>query len=106
MEWLKEWAKPAVIIVAVGVFATCGNNALNQRFDSIDQRFGSIDQRFNSIDQRFNSIDQRFDSMDSRLQAIDKRTFEMNTRLSRIEGKLDITMNISDNETPPADIRK
>ena len=99
MEWLKEWAKPAVIIVAVGVFATCGNNALNQRFDSIDQRFGSIDQRFNSIDQRF-------DSMDSRLQAIDKRTFEMNTRLSRIEGKLDITMNISDNETPPADIRK
>ena len=92
MEWLKEWAKPAVIIVAIGIFATCGNNAINQRFDSIDQRFDSIDQRFVSIE--------------NRLQAIDERTFDMNTRLSRIEGKLDITINVPDNETPPADIRK
>ena len=99
MEWLKEWAKPAVVIVAIGVFATCGNNAINQRFDSINQRFGSINQRFDSINQRF-------DSIDNRLQAIDQRTFEMNTRLSRIEGKLDITINAPVNETPPAKIKK
>ena len=92
MEWLKEWAKPAVIIVAIGIFATCGNNSINQRFDSIDNRF--------------DSIDNRFDSIDNRLQVIDQRTFEMNTRLSRIEGKLDITVNVPDNETPPANIKK
>jgi len=78
VEWFKEWAKPAVIIVAIGVFATCGNNAINQRFDSIDNR----------------------------LQVIDERTFEMNTRLSRIEGKLDITVNVPNAETPPGDIKK
>lgn len=63
MEWVKEWAKPAVIIVAIGVVATCQN-------------------------QRFDSIDGRLDSMDNRLQVIELRTFNMNTRLSRIEGNL------------------
>ena len=105
MEWLKEWLKPVVVIAAMGIFATC----TNQRFDSIDRRFDSIDQRFNSIDQRFGSIDQRFDSIDHRfigiekqLQAIDQKTFEMNTRLSRVEENLDITDTVPINQSPPS----
>lgn len=74
MEWIKEWAKPAVIIVAIGLIANCQN--------------------------------QRFDAIDSRLQTIDDRTFEMNTRLSRIEGNLDIAVNLPNNETPTTDIEK
>lgn len=74
MEWFKEWAKPAVIIVAIGLIANCQN--------------------------------QRFDAIDSRLQTIDDRTFEMNTRLSRIEGSLDNTVNVPNNEIPSSDIEK
>ncbi|MYB61839.1 MAG: hypothetical protein F4X69_10725 [Gemmatimonadetes bacterium] len=67
MEWFKEWAKPAVVIVAIGLIANCQNH--------------------------------RFDAIDSRLKTIDDRTFEMNTRLSRIEGNLGITVNVPNNET-------
>lgn len=74
MEWFKEWAKPAVIIVAIGLIANCQN--------------------------------QRFDAIDSRLQTIDDRTFEMNTRLSRIEGNLDITVNVPNNEPLTTGIKK
>lgn len=74
MEWFKESAKPAVIIVAIGLIANCQN--------------------------------QRFDAIDSRLQTIDDRTFEMNTRLSRIEGSLDNTVNVPNNEIPSSDIEK
>ncbi|MDE0683991.1 MAG: hypothetical protein OXI63_13825 [Candidatus Poribacteria bacterium] len=74
MEWFKEWAKPAVVIVAIGLIANCQN--------------------------------QRFDTIDNQLKVIDERTFEMNTRLSRIEGKLDITVNVPNNESPPARIEK
>lgn len=100
MEWLKEWAKPAVIIVAIGIFATCGNNHLNQRFDRIDSRFDRMENR---IDSRFDRMENRIAGIDSRLQVIEERTFEMNTRLSRIEGKLDISDSLSVNELPPED---
>lgn len=78
MEWLREWAKPAVVIVAIGVFATYANNNINRCFDS----------------------------MDNRLQAVEKTIFEMNTRLSRIEGKLDIAVTAPGNESSPADLKK
>lgn len=81
VEWFKEWAKPAVVIVAIGFIANCQN-------------------------QRFDSIETQLDGLDNRLQVIDERTFEMNTRLSRIEGKLDITVNVPNNESPPARIEK
>lgn len=74
MEWFKEWAKPAVVIVAIGLIANCQN--------------------------------QRFDAIDSRLQTIDDRTFEMNTRLSRIEGNLDVAVNVPNNESPTTAIEK
>lgn len=74
MEWFKEWAKPAVIIVAIGLIANCQN--------------------------------QRFDAIDSRLKTIDDRTFEMNTRLSRIEGNLDNAVNVPNNETLTTGIEK
>lgn len=84
MEWLKEWGKPAIVIVAIGFAATC----TNQRLDGIERRFNS-----------------RVDGIDQRLQVIDARTFEMNTRLSRIEGKLGVTAAASDDKTPSANAK-
>ena len=81
MESLKEWAKPAVVIVAIGLIVNCQN----QRFDSLDNRLQAID---------------------SRLQTIDERTFEMNTRLSRIEGKLGSTASAPNEEMSPSVIKE
>ena len=78
MEWLNEWLKPVAVIAAVGIFATCTNH-------------------------RFNRMEQRFIGIEKQLQVIDHRTFEMNTRLSRVEGKLDITNTVPNNQSPTAD---
>ncbi|MXY48800.1 MAG: hypothetical protein F4Y38_05795 [Gemmatimonadetes bacterium] len=80
MKWLKEWAKPVFVVSVIGVLANCAS------------------QRFDNVDQRFDNVDQRFVRMDSRIRVIEQRTFEMNTRLSRIEGHLGIPAAVSDNE--------
>ena len=46
---------------------------------------------------------QRFTGIEKQLQVIDQRTFEMNTRISRIEGKLDITATVPNDQSPPED---
>ena len=81
MEWLKDWLKPVLVIAAVGISATCTN-------------------------QRFNRIDQRIIGIEKQLQVIDQRTFEMNTRLSRVEGKLDVTATVPNDQSPPEDPNK
>ena len=83
MKWLKEWAKPVFVVSVIGILANCAS----QRFDDVYQRFDDVDQRFVRID--------------NRLRVLDRRTFEMNTRLSRIEGHLGIPAPVPDNETSP-----
>ncbi|MXZ75608.1 MAG: hypothetical protein F4207_10455 [Gemmatimonadetes bacterium] len=75
MKWLNEWAKPVFVVSVIGVLANCAS-------------------------QRFDDMDLRFVRMDSRLRVIEQRTFEMNTRLSRIEGHLGIPATVSENENP------
>ena len=90
MKWLKEWAKPVFVVSVIGILANCAS-----------QRFDDVDQRFDDVDQRFDDVDQRFVRMDNRLRVLEQRTFEMNTRLSRIEGHLGIPAALPDNEIPP-----
>lgn len=104
MKWLKEWAKPVFVVSVIGILANCASQRIddfNQRFDDINQRFDEINQRFDDVDQRFDDVDQRFVRMDNRLRVLEQRTFEMNTRLSRIEGHLGIPAALPDNEIPP-----
>lgn len=89
MKWLKDWAKPVFVVSVIGFLANCAS-----------QRFDDLNQRFDDINQRFDDVDQRFVRMDSRIQVIEKRTFEMNTRLSRIEGHWGIPAAVPDNTTP------
>ena len=83
MKWLKEWAKPVFVVSVIGILASCAS------------------QRFDDVDQRFDDVDQRFVRMDNRLRVLAQSTFEMNTRLSRIEGHWGIPAAVPDNEIPP-----
>jgi len=82
MQWLKEWAKPAVVIVAIGILANCQN------------------QRFDSIEKRIDGVDSGLDRMDLRLEYMNQRMFNMNTRLSRIEGALGIKSDVPEIGAP------
>ena len=88
MKWLKEWAKPVFVVSVIGILANCAS-----------QRFDDMNQRFDDMNQRFDDVDQRFVRMDNRLRVLDRRTYEMNTRLSRIEGHMGIPAPVPDNET-------
>lgn len=103
MKWLKEWAKPVFVVSVIGILANCASQQfddMNQRFDDFSQRFDDMNHRFDDVDQRFDDVDQRFVRMDSRLRILEQRTFEMNTRLSRIEGHLGIPSAVADNKAP------
>lgn len=82
MKWLKDWAKPVFVVSVIGVLANCAS------------------QRFDDVDHRFDDVDHRFVRMGSRLRVIEQRTFEMNNRLSQIEGHLGIPVVVPDNTTP------
>jgi len=78
LEWLKEWAKPALIVTVILFWGSCANSNITQRFDNLDEQ----------------------------LKVVDQRTFEMNSRLSRIEGKLSITADGPTRDTPPEALKK
>lgn len=62
-----------------------------------DVRFDAVDRRFDDVDRRFDAVDRRFDQMDADLRALRIETktefvavrSEMNTRLERVEGRID-----------------
>ena len=60
---------------------------INARFDSVDARLDSMETHFNA---RFDSVDARFDTIEARLTAMESRMHDLNTRVGRIEGRLDI----------------
>ena len=53
-----------------------------------------------------NCSNQRFNGLSEQLKVIDQRTFEMNTRLSRIEGKLDVTANVPPDNPLPSNLKQ
>ena len=59
----------------------------NARFDSVETRIDSMETHFNA---RFDSVEARLTAMDARLTAMEARMHDLNTRVGRIEGRLDI----------------
>ena len=90
----------AIITVGIGLgtFMAISLGSINARFDSMEThfnaRFDSVEARFDSMETHFNarfdSVEARLDSLDARLTAMEVRMHDMNTRVGRIEGRLDI----------------
>ena len=70
----------------------------NARFDSVETRIDSMETHFNArldtmethFNARFDSVEARLTAMDARLTAMEARMHDLNTRVGRIEGRLDI----------------
>lgn len=89
-DWIVLGGFIGTILTILVVFFT-GLQTMNSRFEAIDSRFEAIDNRFVALETY----------IAQRLQVIDRRIYEMNTRLSRIEGHLGIPATVPDRETPP-----
>jgi tetrahydromethanopterin S-methyltransferase subunit G len=74
-----------------------GPQTVEQKLDalstSVDRRFDAVDQRFHAVDKRFDAVDKQFETVT--VAIVEQRQYtefafgRVETRLDRIEGKLD-----------------
>ena len=83
------------LVVALGTLMVISLGSINARLDSMETHFNtrldSMETHFNTrLDSMETHFNARFDTIEARLTAMESRMHDLNTRVGRIEGRLDI----------------
>ena len=87
----KEFWAIISVGIGLGTFMAISLGSIDARFDSVDARLDSIETHFNTrLDSMETNFNARFDTIESRLTAMESRMHDLNTRVGRIEGRLNL----------------